>query len=98
VFFEEKVFQYYNCSDLKNFKKTTFSCVVKGKYIDRENHSVRTIQLVNREDIIVLADTSKFYDFIAEDDSIIKSLDTDTINVYREGQIYNFKIYFGCSD
>jgi hypothetical protein len=97
-FYEDQAVNYYSCKDLEKFKLSQMDCVIKRKFIDRKNHSFRTIDFVNCESMVVIKDTSSFYDFISEGDSITKPLDTDTINVYREGQIYNFKIYFGCSD
>lgn len=97
-FFEDPLGRHYECSDLKVFENTTIDCMVKEKYIDRKNHSFRTIDFVNCENMVIVKDTSSFFGFIAEGDSITKPLNTDTIYVYRADEIHRFKIYFGCDD
>jgi hypothetical protein len=86
------------CADLAQFKRIKIEDIVKHKFIDNKNHNAPTVLLEDDKEIILPLDTCSFFNFVKNGDTIIKTIGSDTINVYREGQIYNFKIYFGCSD
>lgn len=100
-FYEEKVNNYFENKDKETFKKMTIDCIVKQKFINKKNHSSRTIQFNNCEDLIIIVrdiDTSSFYDFVKSKDSVVKIIDSDIIMVYREGLMYNFKVYKAIKD
>lgn len=98
-FYEKQANEYYACKDLKTFKESTINCNVEDKYIDKTNHSFRTINFTNCDKMIIISDTSGFYEFVSKGDYIVKPSKTDTVRVYRKGQIYSFKYtYFGCNE
>lgn len=86
------------CSKLEDFKKREIRNIFIKKYIDGGNHNALKIILGHNEEIIVprVRDSSSFYNFTRSGDSIVKEIATDTIKVYRQGQIYSFKMYFAC--
>lgn len=96
--FEERVFNFYSCKELNAFQRIELNCIVENKYIDFKNHSFRTINFENCENFILTNDTSGFYEFIIAGDSVFKKLDSDIINIIREGDTVSFRIYFGCEN
>lgn len=86
------------CAKSEEFKNQEYGGIMQKKYLDKDNHQVRTIKLKNEETIILARDTSIFYSFVQQNDSIVKERGMDFLNVYRMGKIYKFKIYFGCSE
>ena len=85
------------CSKADEFKKMEYSGIVSKKFMDQENHRVRTISLgENDSDIILARDTSKFYAFVTSGDSIVKHKNNDYLSLIRASKVYTFRIYFGC--
>lgn len=96
-FYESKINNYYSCNELEDFSNKEYGCTITNKFIDKKNHSFRTISFSNCENLVLTNDTSGFYYFVKSNDKITKGKNTDTINVYREGHVFKFKIYFGCN-
>ena len=98
IFYEQKVNHYFINKDLESFKKLTIDCVVKYKYVNEKNHLAKTVIFNNCENLIVIKDSSRFFDFIEPKDSVVKALNTDTLRVYREGRRYNFRVSIAIKD
>lgn len=86
------------CAKLEEFKNEEYDELVLRKYIDEENHQFRTIELNNKKTLVLARDTSGFYNFIQQNDSIVKRKGTDILMVYRLNTVHRFKIYYGCSN
>lgn len=96
VLTEDKCTHNYYCSDLETFKKKELIGDFEYKFYDSLNHNVRTIIFKGGKDLFLSRDTTSFFDYLEPGDFIEKKKGTDTVFVYRKGEITNFKIYFGC--
>ena len=99
ICFDDDLSNRHNCLEQKEFRTEEWEGVVTKKYIDRSNHSAETFEISgNKQKHVMDYDGTKFYVFVRIGDSLVKHLNTDTIKVYRQGQLFSFEIYFGCED
>ncbi len=100
IFFEQKIIDSSQKNDVELFKKLTIDCIVKNKFVNKANHSSKTIQFNNCRDLIIIKelDTLSFFDFVEPGDSIVKFIDTDSVKVYRQMDVNSFKVYTAIID
>ena len=94
----DKVNNSLACVKGQEFNREEYSGKVISKFIDQDNHRCRTILLSTKKKIVLARDTSQFYSFLLNGDSIIKIKNKDYLTLIREGKIYKYKIYFGCDE
>ena len=96
--YDKDLYKNYACIKHKEFFKEKWEGIVNEKYLDNSNHNAETIRLQSQINYVMFMDGSAFFKFIEKGDSIVKITNTDIINVYRNGNKYEFKIYFGCDE
>jgi len=90
----EKLPEYY-----QKEKATEYIGVILSKYVDKNNHNRETIIIKNNYDEIKTiwnADKSGFFEFVTENDSIVKKSGSYIIEVYKNDSLLkSFKIDWG---
>lgn len=90
----EKLPEYY-----QKEKATEYIGVILSKYVDENNHNRETIIIKNNYDEIKTiwnADKSGFFEFVTENDSIVKKSGSYIIEVYKNDSLLkSFKIDWG---
>ncbi|UII34116.1 hypothetical protein LVD17_09850 [Fulvivirga ulvae] len=88
------------CKTEKFGRAEFFSGIIVKKYLDRKNHSNRTIKFKNnndiKESILFALDSSGAYDFLIEGDSIVKNKGELRVRIYRDSVLNEFNIDYGC--
>jgi spermidine/putrescine-binding protein len=85
------------CSEKKDFEGFNYTGIVNEKFNDKTNHNVRTLVFsVNQKlfNMILVDDTSGYYEYVKVGDTIIKLKNSDYIKV---NHMKKFKIYFNCN-
>lgn len=74
--------------------------VLEKKFRDKENHNYKTIIINNNEkninSIIFVLDESEAYNYLQKGDSIAKTQNSLSVEVYRGAIKKDFKLYYGC--
>jgi hypothetical protein len=95
--YEDECHESHVCAIREDFKSEEWSGIVKRKYIDSSNHNAEAFEISGSEPYhVMFRDRKEFYASLAIGDSVVKILNTDTVKVYRQGQVYRYQIYFGC--
>jgi hypothetical protein len=87
------------CTDLNIFKATSYRGIVIQKFVDLRNSNAKMIKVATQKDtfdLIVSRDTSNFFHYVIENDSLIKEAGSDMISVQTESSIKEFRIFFAC--
>ena len=84
------------CVDKKNFINSNYTGILKQKYLDKENHNYRTLVFSYNNtlfNMVLLDDTSGYYEYVKIGDTITKIKDNNYIQVNKSNK---FKIYYNC--
>jgi len=90
------------CNVFKEFKSKQFNAKVEEKYLDKHEHSYKTLILQETDSRFknqdFVNDKSNFYNFVKVGDSLIKKSNEAAVMVRRKGINKVFMIEFGCKE
>jgi hypothetical protein len=96
-FFSEDVIKHRQCREKEEFINSSFTCCVKTKYVDYENHALHTINFSDCPAYISdRSETSGLFEFVSEGDTLLKKSGSEVVVVRRGNQQYSFKVYLLC--
>jgi hypothetical protein len=96
IYFDKELELAHDCSKLNEFKNEVFYGQIVRKFIDSDNHNVKSIEMFPSKVFQFYYTEEEIYDFIQVGDSINKFIKSDTIEVYRNGDLHKFNLTFGC--
>jgi hypothetical protein len=85
------------CAEEDHFKENGYSGIVIRKFLNDKNHRFRTLSLTGGDEMILVLDTTKLYDFVQPGDSIIKKRGSKEVFVKRNGKVVSYVVYFDCN-
>lgn len=90
-----------NCTAYQDFLKDSYSGIVVKKYINREQHSYKTVEIknfsANKINVFLLDfDISGFYDKININDTIYKATGIDTVYLTNRKGKFGYILDFNC--
>lgn len=89
------------CYAQKYFNSLELEGVVINKFLDKENHLIKTLEVNSNSKIIrifLTRDKSGLYEYILIGDSILKSNESLKCSIKRVDTTKEFIIDFGCQD
>ncbi|MEB3347730.1 hypothetical protein U6A24_19795 [Aquimarina gracilis] len=102
IFIYLNINQIPSCKEAYKLQKDVmYSGTVQNKYIDTNNHMLRTIELTNNggmHKLVLSYDKSNLFDYVSKKDSIVKSKGGYGVLVYRNGSITEIKLDYKCRD
>lgn len=84
------------CAEEDHFKENGYSGIVIRKFLNGKNHRFRTLSLTGGDEMILVLDTTKLYDFVQPGDSLIKKRGSKEVFVKRNGKVVSYVVYFDC--
>ena len=96
----EAVVNNSNCRDEQMANNEIIQGTVKLKFRDKDNHMWKTVEYTDDigsfTTLIFRNDESGAYDFLIQDDSIVKKRGSLDLQVFRNGQEQAYKLEYGC--
>ena len=83
----------------KMYRNDEYSGIVITKYVDRENHMRKTVEVreeFSKKTITLDADTGRFFEFVQPNDSIVKNHGELFVTVKRNGVTSKIDFRFRC--
>ena len=92
-----------NCDTYKTFLQFSYEGIIIQKYIDSNEHSMRTVEIQNFKDSVVQKltldfDKTGFFNRIRVGDTIYKKFNSDTVYLSNKGTKDLYIINFGCKE
>lgn len=89
-----------NCNSHNKMKKEAINAIVTRKYVDRSNHFVNTIELINsdssRVKYVFIRDHSGLYDYLQKNDIVNKDKGSMKVLVKRDNNTVYFRLNYNC--
>ncbi|MFB9865518.1 hypothetical protein [Rufibacter immobilis] len=84
----------YSCRQYKYFLDYSVQGILKKKFIDRENHSFKTLVLLNGKGEVIDREIDFYfpavYDLIEKGDTVIKAAKSNEMTVKKKGKVQRF--------
>ena len=102
IWFYFQIRKQGTCKEAENKEfHIEYNGVVIKKYIDKTNHNFEIIEIGNKDQIQKIMmdwDKSGLFEYVKEEDSIIKELNSLEVKVYRNKIVTTFIIDYQCED
>ena len=99
IVFENFFQPSYWCKMEKEFNEANYKGIVVKKFIDKENHSQKTIQIKSSNEIFSIdldSDRSGYFEYAKIGDTILKPTNKSMLQTIRNKKTRYFTISFGC--